>query len=313
MRIDPLDPPGSGGALSPLGPATPAEIGAGAALPPEAIARAAEDVGVKKARLDLATLFGLAVLGGAFVALGGLFSTVVLAGADGHLAYGVSRLLAGLVFSLGLVLVVVAGAQLFTSDCLMVMAWASGRLRFSEMLRVWTVVWIGNLVGALGTAGLVFLSGQHEFGHGAVGDAALYIAGAKSNLAADRAFFLGILCNVLVCLAVWLALGARSVSDKILAVVFPVTAFVAAGFEHCVADMYFMPLGLMIERGGSADFWVDIARLGHVRTAISPSGFVINLAAVTLGNWVGGAVLVGVVYWFLYRRKAPPVAAGGAR
>lgn len=288
-------------------PRSAAAEGAGTAgaLPPEAIAAAAEAAGVKKARLDLATLFGLAVLGGAFVALGGLFSTVVLAGAEGHLAYGVSRLLAGLAFSLGLVLVVVAGAQLFTSDCLMVMAWASGRLRLGEMLRVWSVVWAGNLVGAVGTAALVFLSGQHEFGHGAVGDAALYIAGAKSNLPIGRAFFLGILCNVLVCLAVWLSLGARSVGDKILAVVFPVTAFVAAGFEHCVADMYFMPLGLMIEHAASADFWVELARFDHVRTPVSPSGFVANLLAVTLGNWVGGAVLVGAVYWFLYRRGMP--------
>lgn len=304
MRITPLDPAVAGGHTPPVVPPSLAEIGSGAALPPDAIARAAEDLGVKKARLDLATLFGLAVLGGAFVALGGLVSTVVLAGAEGHLTYGVSRLLAGLTFSLGLVLVVVAGAQLFTSDCLMVMAWASGRLRLAEMLRVWTVVWAGNLVGALGTAALVFLSGQYEFGHGAVGDVALYIAGAKSNLPVAQAFFLGILCNVLVCLAVWLSLGARSVSDKILAVVFPVTAFVAAGFEHCVADMYFMPLGLMIERAASTDFWVDMARLGHVRTAISPGGFVVNLAAVTLGNWVGGALLVGGIYWFLYRRNA---------
>lgn len=274
----------------------------GALLPPE-IARAAETAGVEKTHKDALTLFGLAVLGGAFVALGGLFATVVSAGADGHLAYGVTRLLAGLVFSLGLVLVVVAGAQLFTSDCLMVMAWASGRLRLPAMLRVWTIVWVGNFVGALGTAGLVFLSGQYKFGHGKVGEAALYVAAAKSTLPIDEAFFLGILCNVLVCLAAWLALSARSVSDKILAVMLPVSAFVAAGFEHCVADMYFMPLGLMILNGAPASFWADI---GHAASASAPIplfGFLTNLVAVTFGNWVGGALFVGGTYWILYRRK----------
>jgi formate transporter len=304
MAIDSDMRSSSGGAVGPLGQPSPAELSSGAALAPEAIASIAEDLGVKKARLDGATLFGLAVLGGAFVALGALFSTVVMAGAEDHIPYGVTRLLSGLTFSLGLVLVVVAGAQLFTSDCLMVMAWASGRLRFHEMIRVWSIVWSGNFVGALGTAVLVFLSGQYGFGHGSVGDTALYIASTKSALPMSQAFFLAILCNVLVCLAVWLSFGAKSVGDKILAVVFPVTAFVAAGFEHCVADMYFMPLGLLIERGAPESFWIDAARFGHVLRPISVPGFLMNLAAVTLGNWIGGTVLVGTVYWFLYRRRA---------
>lgn len=301
MRVE-ADVFAARGGVAPLGEASPAQIGSGEARPPELIAGLAEDIGVKKAHLDAVTIFGLAVLGGAFVALGGLFYTVVLAGADGHVPYGLTRLASGLAFSLGLVLVVVAGAQLFTSDCLMVMAWASGRLKLREMLRVWTLVWFGNLVGALGTAALVFLSGQHEFGHGLVGDAALYVASAKASLPVARAFFLGVLCNVLVCLAVWLSFGARSVSDKILAVIFPVTAFVAAGFEHCVADMYFVPLGLLIEHFASDGFWVSVAPLGHVMRPIPVDGYLINLAAVTAGNWVGGAVLVGVVYWVLYRR-----------
>ena len=179
------------------------------------------------------------------------------------LSYGVTRLLGGLVFSLGLILVLVGGAQLFTSDALMVMAWASGRIKTAKMVQVWTVVWLGNFVGALSTAVLVFLSGQYTFGHGAVGAQALYFATAKSGLPTDQAFFLGILCNVLVCLAVWLALGARSVTDKILAITFPVTAFVAAGFEHCVANMYFVPLGLLIEYGAPASFWTDLAGIMH--------------------------------------------------
>jgi len=268
---------------------------------PDAIALAAEDLGVKKAHTDTATLFALAILAGAFVALGGLFATVTMSGAEGMLPYGVIRLLGGLVFSLGLVLVIVGGAQLFTGDALMVMAWASGRLKSGDMMRVWTTVWVGNFVGALGTALLVFLSGQYTFGHGAVGAQALYFATAKASLPMGQAFFLGIMCNVLVCLAVWLALGARSVTDKIVAVVLPVTAFVAAGFEHCVANMYFIPLGLLIQWGAPDAFWAD---LGRAAPAIPVAQFLLNLAAVTLGNWIGGALLVGAVYWFIYRRPS---------
>lgn len=266
---------------------------------PEAIALAAEDLGVKKAHTDTATLFVLAVLAGAFVALGGLFATVTMSGAEGMLPYGVTRLLGGLVFSMGLVLVIVGGAQLFTGDALLVMAWASGRLTVRQMLRVWTLVWLGNFVGALGTALLVFLSGQYGFGHGAVGATALYLATAKSGLPVMQAFFLGILCNVLVCLAVWLALGARSVGDKILAIVLPVSAFVAAGFEHCVANMYFVPLGMLIQWGAPDSFWSE---LGRSFPAIDIGHFLLNLGAVTLGNWIGGALMVGAVYWFIYRR-----------
>lgn len=266
---------------------------------PDAIALAAEDLGVKKAHTDTPTLLALAVLAGAFVALGGLFATVTMAGADGMLPYGVTRLLGGLVFSLGLVLVVVGGAQLFTGDALLVMAWASGRLTIREMMRVWTLVWLGNFVGAFGTALLVFLSGQYTFGHGAVGATAMYFATAKAGLPTGQAFFLGILCNVLVCLAVWLALGARGVTDKIAAVVLPVSAFVAAGFEHCVANMYFVPLGLLIQWGAPDSFWAD---LGRTYPPIDVGHYLVNLGAVTLGNWVGGAVLVGAVYWFIYRR-----------
>ncbi|WP_245987038.1 formate/nitrite transporter family protein [Azospirillum thermophilum] len=266
---------------------------------PDAIAQAAEELGVRKASYDTATLFVLAILAGAFIALGGMIATVVMSGAEGMMPFGVTKLLGGLVFSLGLVLVIVGGAQLFTGDALMVMAWASGRLTARQMMRVWTLVWIGNFVGALGTALLVFLSGQYGFGHGAVGAQAMYIATAKSGLPTGQAFFLGILCNVLVCLAVWLALGARSVTDKILAITLPVSAFVAAGFEHCVANMYFIPLGLLIERGAPDAFWADI---GHRFPPIDVAHYLVNLAAVTAGNWIGGALLVGAVYWFIYRR-----------
>ncbi|ATE59527.1 formate/nitrite transporter family protein [Thauera sinica] len=287
-------------------PEHPLQAGSFESLPPPAIAQAAEGNYRKKAMQYGSTLFALAILGGAFVALGGMFATVAATGSQTSLPYGVGRLLLGSVFSLGLILVVVAGAQLFTSDALMVMAWASGRLRTSRMLLAWTTVWCGNLVGALGTAVLVFLSGQYLFGHGQVGATALYLAYAKSSLPPSQAFFLGILCNVLVCLAAWLALSARSVADKIVALFFPITAFVAAGFEHCVANMYFVPYGMLIQWFAPDSFWADLARLdfGSNLPFISPTDFLRNLAVVTLGNWVGGGLLVGGMYWLIYRRPA---------
>lgn len=268
---------------------------------PDAVALAAEDVGVKKAKLVPWVLFGLSILGGAFVALGGVFATVTISGAADHLPYGVMRLLMGGTFSLGLILVVIAGAQLFTSDALMVMAWASGRVKTGRMFRVWGTVWLGNFVGALGVALLIFLSGQYTFGHGEVGASALYFATSKSSLAPEKAFFLGILCNVLVCLATWCAMAARSIGDKIMAMFLPVAAFVAAGFEHCVANMYFIPMGLFIEWWAPDSFWADLAHSGVARPVIHVDQFAINLVAVTLGNWVGGALLVGAVYWSIFR------------
>jgi len=273
-------------------------------LLPPAIALAAEDQGVKKAKQSRWVIFCLAILGGAFVALGGLFATVTISGAAGHLPYGVMRLLMGGAFSLGLMLVVIAGAQLFTSDALMVMAWASGRLKTGRMLEVWTIVWLGNFVGSVGVAALAFLSGQYAFGHGEVGSTALYLATAKSTLAPDRAFFLGILCNILVCLAAWLSLAARSITDKILAIFFPIAAFVAAGFEHCVANMYFIPYGLFIKWWAPASFWTDIAAHEAAPPDIPIQQFLINLATVTAGNWVGGALFVGAVYWLVFRKMA---------
>lgn len=276
---------------------------AGGSLTPDAIAIAAEEMGVKKASYDTLTLLGLAVLAGAFIGLAAMFATTTVAGADGILPFGLTRLLAGLSFSLGLILVLIGGSQLFTGDMLMVMAWASRRIATRRMVRVWVLVWLGNLVGAVFIAGLVFLSGQYTFGNNAIGIAAMHYAEAKAALPIVEAFSLGILCNILVCLAVWLALAGRSVSDRILAIVFPVTAFVAAGFEHCVANMYYLSLGLMIRYGAPESFWTAI---GHSPGEIPLSGVLNNLAVVTAGNWVGGALLVGAVYWFIYRRPGKP-------
>ena len=206
------------------------------ALLPSEMATRAEYVGVRKAETPAWTMFTLAVLAGAFIALGAVFATNTAAG-TGTLPFGVSKLLSGLVFCLGLILVVVGGAELFTGNNLIVMAWASGKVTGRALLRNWVIVYLGNFVGSFGTAVLVFLSRQYTFGGGQVGEAALRIAVGKSSLEFFQAMVLGVLCNALVCLAVWLTFSARSTIDKIAAIIFPITAFVAAGFEHSIANM----------------------------------------------------------------------------
>ena len=272
------------------------------ALLPQEIAEKAEAVGIQKTRRDATTLFVLGVLAGAFIALGAMFATTVLAGANGAIPFGVSRLLAGIVFSLGLILVVIGGAELFTGNTLMVMALAAGRVRLAEMLRAWAIVYAGNFVGAVGTALLVFLAGHYLGGGGSIAAVALKIGAQKAALPFDQALLLGILCNVLVCLGVWLSLGARSTTDKILAVLFPVSAFVGAGFEHSVANMYFIPLALLIKAFAPAALWTSLATTPGAFPGLTIGGLVTNLVPVTIGNIIGGGVLVGAVYWFVYLR-----------
>lgn len=230
------------------------------ALLPAEMAEKAEHVGVEKTRLDAMSLLALAVLAGAFVAFGSMFSIVVSAGAEGVLPYGVVRLLAGLVFSLGLILVIVGGAELFTGNTLMVMACASGKVHVGEVLRAWGVVYLGNFMGAASIAVLVYLSAGYTHGNGAVGLAALASADGKTSLSALQALVHGILANVLVCLAVWLCFSARTTTDKILAIVPPVAAFSAAGFEHSIANMYLLTFALLTKFAASAVFWDAINR-----------------------------------------------------
>lgn len=273
------------------------------ALLPAEIAKKAEAVGAAKVRMDTTTLFVLALLGGAFIAFGAIFSTTVLAGSSGALPYGVARLLAGSVFCLGLILVVVGGAELFTGNALMVMAVAAREVSLTQLLRAWLIVYLGNLAGAVGTAVMVYLSNHAMGGKGAIAATALRIANDKCSLPFEQAFFLGVLCNVLVCLAVWLAMGAHSTTDKIMAVFFPIAAFVAAGFEHSVANMYFIPLGMLLKWGMNDAGWAMLNLAAADLPALGWGGFVANLIPVTLGNIVGGGVLVGGVYWFIYLRQ----------
>lgn len=286
----------------------------GAAMPIEALlpaemATKAEDLGVWKVNLPATKTLVLGVLAGAFIALGAMLATVAGAGATGAQPFGVTRLIVGTAFSLGLVLVSVGGAELFTGNNLIVIAWMSGRIRGRMLARHWLLVYIGNFAGAVATAGLLFVSGQHTFGGNAVGASLMKTAAGKLAFGFPQAIALGVLCNALVCLAVWLSYSARSTTDRILAIVPPVAAFVAAGFEHSIANMYFLPAAWLIRRFGGADV-LQAAGVAPADLAALEWGsiFVRNLLPVTLGNFVGGTVLVGAVYWFVYLRgrRSPP-------
>lgn len=265
------------------------------AYSPQEISEKIQNVGVTKARLPTLPTLTLGTVAGGFIGLGALFFTIVAS--DAQLSFGVSRVLGGVVFSLGLILVVVAGAELFTGNNLLVMAWADGKITTSELARNWLLVYPANAVGAIGLAIVVYLSHHGDMNQGAVGLTYVKIAAAKTALPFWEAFFKGVLCNLLVCLGVWLAMAGRSVTDKVLAIVFPIAAFVAAGFEHSVANMYFISLGIFLKSGvGAAAANIDAA-------ALDWGGFVGNLLPVTLGNIVGGSVMVALVYHSVYRRS----------
>jgi formate transporter len=284
------------------------ELNVDALLPPD-MAHRAEAIGIRKAKQDFLMMFALAILAGAFIAAGAFFATTVWTG-GAALPYGLNRLFGGLAFCLGLILVIVAGAELFTGNNLIVMAWAARKVSTGQLFRNWGIVYMGNFVGALLTVVLMLLSKQYLAGKGAVGLTALQIATTKASLDPIQAFFLGIMCNALVCIAVWLTFSARTTTDKILAIIFPITAFVAASFEHSVANMYFVPMGLLIKQFAPAAFWASDV-LAKATPAITIEAFskltwgnffLNNLIPVTLGNIIGGAGMVGLIYWFVYLR-----------
>jgi formate transporter len=252
--------------------------------------RLVEQVGVKKATMPVVQTLALGVLAGAFIAFGAMYFTLVMMGSPG---FGPSRMVGGLAFCLGLVLVVVGGAELFTGNNLIVMAWAGRRSTTAQLARNWALVYLANLGGALGTALMVHWSGMMALDNGAVAATAVGIAEAKVALPFGEAFFRGILCNTLVCFAVWLCFAAHDVASKILAIVFPISAFVALGFEHSVANMYVVPVA-----------WLSGAK------TITFQGFMRNLVPVTLGNITGGGLFVAAVYWVIYLRRSDPPGRG---
>jgi formate/nitrite transporter len=283
---------------------------------PATMAIRAEESGVKRAATDPVTLLVLSVLAGAFISFGAIFATTVSAGsiniaaADGtaalsaELPYGVVRLLSGLVFSVGLILVVIGGAELFTGNNMIVMAWASGKVRTRDLLLNWVLAFVGNFVGAFLTAGLMFYTTQYTFGGGSVGLVALTTANAKASLTFVPALTLGIMCNALVCLAVWMCYSARTTVDRVFTIVPPIAAFVAAGFEHSIANIYFIPMGLFIKAGAPDFFWASIGKTAADFPGLTWDNFIIgNLVPVTIGNIIGGAIMVAAVYWFVYLRR----------
>jgi formate transporter FocA len=272
-------------------------------LVPAEMAKKAEDVGVKKASLDFWTMFALAILAGAFIGLGAIFATTVGTGGS-ELPFGVNKLLMGLVFTLGLIAVVVGGAELFTGNNLIVMAYLSGKVPFTKLLRNWGIVYLGNLVGSVLTAYFMFLSKQYTFASGGIGLTILNIGEAKCNLGFVQAIALGVMCNAMVCLAVWLTFSARTTTDKILAIIPPISGFVAAGLEHSVANMYFIPMALFVKYFGDPKFFETVGKTAQDYPHLTVNNFLVaNLLPVTIGNIIGGVVLVGVVYWFIYLRK----------
>jgi len=249
---------------------------------PGEMAHLVESVGVRKAALPALDLWVLGLLAGAFIAFGAMLFTLVIT--ETGLGFGPARWLGGIAFSLGLILVIVGGAELFTGNNLIVMAWASRNVSTARLLRNWVIVYFANLVGSLGSVLLVWLSGTLKLGGGAVGSTAAAIAAAKVELGFVEALARGVLCNALVCLAVWLCFASRQVAGKVLCIVFPVSAFVALGFEHSVANMYLIPIGMLA--GGGLDV---LAMIG-------------NLVPVTIGNVIGGSGFVALVYWLVYLR-----------
>ena len=271
---------------------------------PAQMARRVEKAGIAKSNRDFFSTLTLSMMAGVFIGLGATFFTYVIH--DSALSVGLTKLIGGGVFSLGLILVIITGAELFTGNNLIVMAFVSRKITFGQLLRNWGIVFFGNLVGSLIVVVLILLSGQLTAAGGSVGVKALLIANGKVNLTFLEAVSRGILCNILVCLAVYLCFSGRSVTDKILAILFPITAFVALGFEHSIANMYFIPVGLLLKR--SPEFLAaaqEILGGAPDLTNLTLYGFIIkNLLPVTLGNIIGGTFFVGIVHWFLFLRPA---------
>lgn len=286
------------------------------AIMPAAMAVRAEDSGIRRAGLDPLAVFVLSLLGGAFVAFGAIFATTVSAGtftstdaaglvSSAGLPYGIVRLLVGLAFCVGILMVIIAGAELFTGNNLVVMAWANGKVNTRAVLLNWVLSFTGNALGAILTAALAFMTTQYTFGGGAVGLVALNTASAKAALSFGSAFTLGIMCNALVCLAVWMCFSARTNIDRVVTAVPPVAAFAAAGFEHCIANAYFFPIALFIKAGAPDSFWKAVHKTPADFPDLTWANFVGNMIPVTAGNIVGGSLMVAAVYWFVYLRKRP--------
>ncbi len=273
-------------------------------LLPHQITEKADNIAYSKATKAFLSAFYLAVTAGMFISLAFVFYITVTTGA-GDLPWGLRALTGGIAFSLGLLLVVVVGGELFTSSTLTLIAKASNRISTAQMLKNWLVVYFGNFVGATFLVLLIFFAGLYNSDHGQWGLTALQVAQHKLQHSFSEAVALGILCNIMVCLAIWMAFGAKSVTDKMFAVLLPVAMFVSSGFEHCIANMFMVPTGILIQHFATAEFWLAIGRDADTFADISTSNFIFNnLIPVTIGNIIGGGVIVGLMHWMIYLRPA---------
>ncbi|MGM0366344.1 MAG: formate/nitrite transporter family protein [Actinomycetota bacterium] len=250
-----------------------------------------------KARLNFLSLSMLTVLAGSFIALGAVFYTITTF--DSNLSMGLTRLIGGLTFSLGLILVIIAGAELFTGNNLIMMGLASGVVTYKQVLKNWSVAYIGNFLGSIVVVYLMYFTNLWQAKDNLLGANAVIVAANKVNLTFAEGLTRGILCNALVCLAVWLCFSARTVVSKIAAIIFPITAFVAIGFEHSIANMYFIPMGMLLKNNPGVLSALLEASPGIDLSNLNLLGFLGNLLSVTIGNIIGGAVMVGVVYWII--------------
>ena len=271
---------------------------------PYAMAELGEQIALSKANKAPSKTFVLAIMAGIMISLAGVFYTTVSAG-SGVMPYGMAKLVGGLAFSVGLMAVVLCGADLFTSSTLIAIPAASGKVSVSRMLKNWGTVYIGNLVGSLLIVAMIIYTEQWHGGHGLIGSSALYIANAKVSHSFGQALVLGVLCNLMVCLAVWMSYSARSVSGKLLAMALPVAMFISAGFEHSIANMYLLPVGLAIKSVATPEFWSTIGKTAANFPDLTLNNIVWNnLIPVTVGNIIGGGVIVGLFNWGVFLKSS---------
>lgn len=271
-------------------------------LLPAAMAKVAEEAGVHKATKQPLKTFYLAITAGVFISIAFVFYITSTTG-SADVPYGLSKLIGGICFSLGLMLVVVCGADLFTSTVLIIIAKASNRITWSQLGRNWVNVYVGNLIGALFFVALIWFSGEHNVNNGSWGLNVLQTADHKLRYTFVEAVCLGILANLMVCLAVWMSYSGRTLMDKMFAMILPVGMFVASGFEHSIANMFLIPLGIVIKNFASPEFWVAVNTTPTQFAELNLSNFIINnLIPVTIGNIIGGGLMVGLTYWVIYLR-----------
>ena len=268
-------------------------------LTPPEVAEKVVNTATKKVTLKSYQTLVLAVMGGVFIGLGSMFASALSANGT-SIPYGINMFIKGFAFTLGLVAVLIAGAELFTGNMLMIVALLDRKIKLGALLRNWSLVYFGNFIGALLFALAIASSKHYTFGDGAVAENIFAIANAKTGLDFFSALLLGILCNFCVCLAAWMAYSSRSSSGKIVVMTLPIIALVAGGFEHSIANMYFIPVAFLIRLFNPA----FVSQLGTFENLTLSRFFLNNLLPVTIGNMIGGAFFIGTVYWFAYLRKS---------